>query len=45
MDVSGGYDRENRNIIMYRKHNGINQQWDIIYVDEMPAEPKKGEMN
>jgi hypothetical protein len=45
MDVSGGYDRENRNIIMYRKHNGLNQQWDIIYVDEMPAEPKKGEMN
>jgi hypothetical protein len=25
MDVSGGVDAENRNIIMYRKHGKINQ--------------------
>jgi hypothetical protein len=30
---------------MWNKHNGLNQQWDIIYVDEMKPEPKKGEMN
>lgn len=45
MDVSGGVDTENRNVIMWNKHNGLNQQWDIIYVDEMKPEPKKGEMN
>jgi hypothetical protein len=45
MDVSGGVDAENRNIIMYNKHGKINQQWDIIYADEYPEEPKKGELN
>merc|ERR1711881_84437 len=45
MDVSGGVDAENRNIIMYRKHGKINQQWDLIYADEYPEEPKKGELN
>jgi hypothetical protein len=24
MDVSGGVDSENRNIIMWKKHNGLN---------------------
>jgi hypothetical protein len=45
MDVQGAHDSENRNILMWNKHNGLNQQWDIIYVKDMPAEPKKGEMN
>jgi len=45
MDVSGGLDDEGRNIIVYNKHGKINQQSDIIYVDEYPDEPKKGEMN
>jgi hypothetical protein len=30
---------------MYRKHGKINQQWDVIYADEYPEEPKKGELN
>jgi len=42
MDVSGGVDTENRNVIMWNKHNGLNQQWDIMYVDEMKPMPKKG---
>jgi membrane carboxypeptidase/penicillin-binding protein PbpC len=45
MDVSGGKDNENQNIIMYKKHGGLNQQWDVVYADEYPDEPKKGEMN
>ena len=45
MDVSGGVDAENRNIIMYTKHGKINQQFDLIYVDDWKGEPKKGEMN
>ena len=45
MDISGGVDAEQRNIIVWNKHGKINQQWDIIYADEWPEEPKKGEMN
>lgn len=29
---------------MWNKHGGINQQWDIVYVDEQKPEPKKGQM-
>jgi hypothetical protein len=45
MDVHGGVDDENRNIIVWGKHGKINQQWDIIYVDEYEKEPVKGELN
>jgi len=45
MDVQGNYDAENRNVLMWNKHNGLNQQWDIVYVKDMPDEPKKGELN
>jgi hypothetical protein len=44
LDVSGNIDAENRNIIVHAKHGGLNQQWDIVYVDEW-KEPTKGEMN
>jgi hypothetical protein len=30
---------------MWKKHGGLNQQWDLVYVDDMLAEPKKCEMN
>lgn len=36
MDVHGGHDHEGRNIIVWNKHNGINQQWDIVYADLPP---------
>jgi hypothetical protein len=45
LDVSGGKDNENQNIIVWKRHKGLNQQWDIIYADEYPDEPKKGELN
>jgi hypothetical protein len=44
-DIQGAHDSENRNVLNWNKHKGLNQQWDVVYVDEMPAEPKKGEMN
>ena len=44
-DVHGGVDDENRNIIAWNKHSGLNQQWNIVYADEYPEEPKKGEFN
>jgi len=30
---------------MARKSNKVYQKWKIIYVKDMPAEPKKGELN
>jgi len=30
---------------MWNKHKGLNQQWDIVYADEYPADPIKGELN
>jgi hypothetical protein len=34
MDVSGGRDAENQNILMWNKHGKVNQQWDLVFVDE-----------
>jgi hypothetical protein len=45
MDVSGGRDGENQNIIVWKKHGGLNQQWDLVYTDEWKGEPGKGELN
>jgi hypothetical protein len=45
MDVHGGVDAENRQMIVWNKHGKLNQQFDIIYVDEYPKEPTKGELN
>jgi hypothetical protein len=35
LDVAGNVDHENRNVIVYRRHTGLNQQWDIVYLDTM----------
>jgi hypothetical protein len=45
MDVHGNRDQENRDIIVWKKHGGLNQQWDLIYANEYPKEPKKGQLN
>jgi hypothetical protein len=45
MDVHGNRDEENRDIIVWNKHGRTNQQWDLIYKDQYPKEPKKGEYN
>jgi hypothetical protein len=45
MDVHGGIDAEQRQMIVWNKHGKINQQFDIIYADEYPKEPVKGELN
>ena len=45
LDVHSGLDHENRQVIVWNKHNGINQQWDIMYVDEQKPEPTKGQMS
>jgi hypothetical protein len=45
VEVSGAKDYENQNIQVATKGSGIHQQWDIVYADEYPDEPKKGEIN
>jgi flagellar basal body rod protein FlgG len=45
MDISGGLDRENQNVIVHSKHGKINQQFDVIYEDEWKEEPVKGELS
>ena len=45
IDVSGNQDTENRQIVVWKKHGGLNQQWDIIYVDSWKGEPTKGQLN
>jgi hypothetical protein len=45
LDVHGGVDAENRNIQVWKKHGGLNQQWDVVYADEHKGEPVKGELN
>jgi hypothetical protein len=45
MDVHGGVDAEQRQMIVWNKHGKINQQFDIVYADEYPKEPVKGELN
>jgi hypothetical protein len=45
LEVHGSHDVENRQVIAWKKHNGISQQWDIVYVDEQKPEPKKGQYN
>jgi hypothetical protein len=45
MDVSGNKDVENQNIHMWKKHGGLNQQWDVVYADQWKGEPTKGQLN
>jgi len=46
MEVDGGADRENSNIAVGDAHaNTIRQQFKIVYLDEVPAAPKRGDYN
>jgi hypothetical protein len=45
MDDSGNKDKENQNIHMWKRQNGLNQQWDIVYSDQWKGEPTKGQLN
>jgi len=45
LDAEGGKDWDGTRMVAWNKNNGKHQQFDIIYVDEYPKEPKKGELN
>lgn len=42
VDVAGGIDNENQNIIVASRTNKMSQRWTIVYVDEDKPAPKKG---
>jgi hypothetical protein len=44
-DVSGNRDVENQNLIIFKKDGGLNQQFDIIYIDQLKADLVKGDWN
>jgi hypothetical protein len=45
VDVSGNQDTESRQLVAWKRHGGMNQQWDILYVDQYKGEPTKGQLN
>jgi len=45
MEVSGGLDNENQNLIVANRNGKVNQQWKVVYADEYQREPIKGELN
>jgi hypothetical protein len=44
-DIQGAHDSENRDVLMWNLHRGINQQWDLVYARDWKGEPGKGELN
>jgi hypothetical protein len=43
--VQDNKDNESQLLRVEERKNGLNQQWDLIYADEYPEDPKKGELN
>jgi len=33
LDVVSGQDKEGQGVQVFKKHNGVNQRWKIVYVD------------
>jgi len=42
LDVTSGKDKEGQAVIVYKKHNGANQKWQVIYLDKAKPVPKTG---
>jgi hypothetical protein len=42
LDAQGGRDKEGNNVITWNRHNGANQKWKILYLDEKDDEPTTG---
>jgi hypothetical protein len=32
LDVAGGQDRNNQNVLVWKRHKGLNQKWRVDYV-------------
>jgi len=44
-DITGSKDADGTNVMVYNKHTGNNQKWEVIYVDEDKKDPGKGELD
>lgn len=44
-DVKGGGDSNGQDVIAWKRHGGLNQQWTIQYVEDAKPDPKKGQLN
>jgi hypothetical protein len=42
LDVSGGKDAEGQSVIVWNKHTGVNQKWNVLYVDKAKPVPSSG---
>lgn len=42
IDVHGGKDEEGRQVIVWKRHNGANQRWKVVYTDKKPDVVSKG---
>ena len=42
LDVSGNKDYEGQSVIVWKRHNGRNQRWSILYTDDAKPDAKKG---
>jgi len=45
VEVQSNRDVENQNVALGNKNGGLNQQWEVVYADELVIEYKKGELN
>ena len=42
LDIHGGKDEEGRGVVAWAPHNGKNQKWSIVYLDQSKKEPTSG---
>jgi len=42
LDVAGGKDAEGQKVLVWALHNGLNQRWKILYLDNKEEEQDKG---
>jgi hypothetical protein len=42
LDVHGGKDEEGRKVIMWKRHNGANQRWKVVYLDKSEKDQTEG---
>jgi len=45
VEVQGGLDNENRNLVMANKNGQVHQRWRVVYVEDYEGEPTKGQFN
>lgn len=42
LDVAANRDADGQNVLAYARHDGLNQRWKIVYLDEIKPEPASG---